>query len=125
MVATGLAVGLGILQLVSAYPDLVQAWAAVDPQPGRDRAETNAVLPSPAVSGQGWVRYGSFRDRNDSWKTFSSLLLDRSDQNRDTAELPHSEMAVEAYCGSALSAGTGKKNLYDFLGLKFEPSPVA
>jgi hypothetical protein len=30
---------------------------------------------------------------------------------------------VQAYLGSSLSAGIGKKNLYDFLGLKFAPSP--
>ena len=127
MVATGFSRGgLGVLQLVSAYPDLVQAWAVVDPQPARDQAETNAILPYPAVAEQGWLRYGFFRDRNDAWKTFSSLLLDRlPDKNRDTADLPHAEMAVQAYRGSSLSAGTGKKNLYDFLGLKFEPSPVA
>ena len=60
---------------------------------------------------------------NEEWKTFSSLLLDRlPDQNRDTAELPHAEMAVQAYRGFSLSADSGKKNLYEFLGLKFEPS---
>jgi pimeloyl-ACP methyl ester carboxylesterase len=127
VVATGFSRGgLGVLQLVSAYPDLVQAWAAVDPQPARDQAETNAVLPSPARSEHGWVRYGFFRDRDDAWKTFSSLLLARlPDQNSDTAELPHTEMAVQAYNGSSLSAGAGKKNLYDFLGLKFESSAIA
>ncbi len=46
VVATGFSRGgLGVLQLVSAYPDLVQAWAAVDPQPARDQKETNAILP--------------------------------------------------------------------------------
>jgi pimeloyl-ACP methyl ester carboxylesterase len=127
IVATGFSRGgLGVLQLVSAYPDLVQAWAAVDPQPARDQKETNAVLPVPALSEQGWVRYGSFRDRNDAWKTFSALLLARlPDQNRDTAELPHAEMAVQAYSGASLSALPGKKNLYDFLGLKFTSSPIA
>jgi pimeloyl-ACP methyl ester carboxylesterase len=124
VVATGFSRGgLGILQLVSAYPGLVQAWAVVDPQPARDQAETNVVLPSPSTTEQGWLRYGFFRDRNEAWKTFSSLLLDRlPDRNRDTAELPHAEMAVQAYRGSSLSADSGKKNLYEFLGLKFEPS---
>jgi pimeloyl-ACP methyl ester carboxylesterase len=124
VVATGFSRGgLGVLQLVSAYPDLVQAWAVVDPQPARSQAETNAILPSPAVSAQGWVRYGFFRDRNDAWKTFSTLLLDRlPEQNRDTAELPHAEMAVQAYRGSSLGKDTGKKNLYDFLSLKFVSS---
>jgi hypothetical protein len=32
---------------------------------------------------------------------------------------------VQAYGGSSLSAGTGNKNLYDFLGLKFEPLRIA
>jgi pimeloyl-ACP methyl ester carboxylesterase len=114
--------GLGVLQLVSTYPDLVQAWAVVDPAPARDQAETNAILSTPAVTEQGWIRYGFFRDRNDAWQTFSSLLFDRLPKNScDTAELSHSEMAVQAYRGSSLSADSGKKNLYDFLGLKFEP----
>jgi pimeloyl-ACP methyl ester carboxylesterase len=127
VVATGFSRGgLGVLQLVSAYPDLVRAWALVDPQPARDQAETNAVLPSPAVAQQGWVRYGFFRDRDDRWKTFSSQLLARlPDQNRQTAELPHGEMAAQAYRGSSLNAGTGKSNLYEFLGLKFEALPIA
>jgi pimeloyl-ACP methyl ester carboxylesterase len=126
VVATGFSRGgLGVLQLVSAYPDLVQAWAVVDPQPARDQAETNAILPSPAVTEQGWLRYGFFRNRN-SWKTFSSLLFDRiPEENRDTAEVPHVEMAVQAYRGSPLSVDTGKKNLYNFLSLKFVPSPIA
>jgi predicted peptidase len=45
VVATGFSRGgLGVLQLVSAYPDLAQAWAVVDPQPACDQAETNAIL---------------------------------------------------------------------------------
>jgi hypothetical protein len=36
-----------VLQFVSAYPDLVKAWAVVDPQPARDQAaETNAFQPT-------------------------------------------------------------------------------
>ena len=124
VIATGFSRGgLGILQLISAYPEVVQAWAVVDPQPARDQKELNAILPSPALAARGWLRYGSFRHRNETWKTFSSLLSDRfPEANRDTAELQHVEIAAEAYCGSLLSSGTGKKNLYDFLGLKFEPS---
>ncbi len=34
--------------------------------------------------------------------------------------LAHGEMAVQAYCGSPLASGSGKKNLYDFLGLNFD-----
>jgi pimeloyl-ACP methyl ester carboxylesterase len=125
VVATGFSRGgLGVLQLVSSYPHLVQAWAVIDPQPARHQAELNAVLPTPAVSERGWLRYGLFRNRDDSWKIFSALLSDRlPEENRDIAELPHAEMAVEAYYGSSLSADTDKKNLYDFLGLKFKPPP--
>jgi hypothetical protein len=91
-------------------------------RPSRDERHS----PSRAVTERGWLRYGLFRNRNDTWKTFSSLLFDRlPEQNRDTAELPHAEMAVQAYRGSPLSVGTGKKDLYNFLGLKFEPSPIA
>jgi hypothetical protein len=42
------------------------------------------------------------------------------EENRDTTELSHGQMAVQAYCGSPLSADRNKKNLYDFLELKFE-----
>jgi len=35
-------------------------------------------------------------------------------------ELSHDQMAVQAYGGSPLTAVHNKKNLYDFLGLKFE-----
>ena len=98
-----------MLQLVSAYPDLAQAWAVVDPQPACDQAETDAILPSPAVAERGWLRYGLFRNRNDTWKTFSSLLLDRlPEENRDTAELPHAEMA-QAYRGSPLRVGPARR----------------
>jgi len=127
VVATGFSRGgLGVLQLVSVYPDLVRAWAVVDPQPARDQAETDAILPIPAVAGRGWLRYGFFRDQTDSWKAFSSLLLQSlPEENRDTVELGHVEMAMESYRGSPLSADTRKKNIYDFLGLKFEPARIA
>jgi len=126
VVATGFSRGgLGVLQLVSTYPDLVQAWAVVDPAPARDQAERDAILTSPAVTDRGWVRYGFFRDRDEAWQTFSSLLFDHlPNKNCDTAELPHTEMAVQAYRASSLSADPGKKNLYDFLGLKYQPSSI-
>jgi pimeloyl-ACP methyl ester carboxylesterase len=113
--------GLGVLQLVSACPDLVQAWGVVDPQPPRDREEMDSILSSPAIGARGWLRYGEYRNRNDAWKRFSSLLCERLPEiNRDTAELPHDQMALQAYCGSRLAAGDSKKNLYDFLNLKFK-----
>ena len=125
IVATGFSRGgLGVLQLISAYPDLVQAWGAVDPQPLPDHEETTAILSSPALGARGWLRYGEYRNRSDAWKTFSSTLCDHlPEENRDTAELSHVQMAVQAYCGSPLSADSNKKNLYDFLELKFEPAP--
>jgi hypothetical protein len=52
------------------------------------------------------------------------MLCDRlPEENRDTAELSHGQMSVEAYCGSSLTP-SAKKNLYDFLGLKFEIADV-
>jgi pimeloyl-ACP methyl ester carboxylesterase len=120
IVATGFSRGgLGILQLVSAYPDLVQAWGVVDPQPARDQQETDSIFRSPAL-GRGWLRYGLYRKRDAAWETFSSLLFDHLPiENQDTAELAHDQMALQAYRGASLSADAGKKNLYDFLGLKF------
>ena len=126
IVATGFSRGgLGVLQLVSAYPELVQAWAVVDPQPARDQAEISAIFRSPAIDANGWLRYGIYRNRNDAWKAFSSLLFDRLPEgNRDTVDLPHVEMAVKAYHGNPLSGDGNKKSLYDHLGLKFEIAPI-
>jgi pimeloyl-ACP methyl ester carboxylesterase len=113
--------GLGVLQLVSTFPELVQAWGVVDPQPPRDREEMDSILFSPALGTRGWLRYGEYRNRSDAWKRFSSMLGERfPEANRETAELPHDQMAVQAYCGSPVAAGDSKKNLYDFLKLKFE-----
>ena len=124
IVATGFSRGgLGVLQIVSAYPDLVQTWASVDPQPARDQVETRAILPSPELATRGWLRYGLYRSRNDAWKSFSSLLFDQlPERNRDVVELSHAQMAVQAYNGSSLTAAAGKENLYDHLGLKFQPA---
>jgi pimeloyl-ACP methyl ester carboxylesterase len=126
IVATGFSRGgLGVLQLVSTYPELVQAWAIVDPQPARDQAESSAIFRSPAVR-NGWVRYGNFRNRDDAWKASSSLLFDQLPEgNRDAVDLSHVEIAVQAYHGNPLSGDVRKKNLYDHLGLKFEVAPLA
>ena len=126
IVATGFSRGgLGVLQLVSTYPELVQAWAIVDPQPARNQAETNAIFRSPAVR-NGWVRYGIFRNRDDAWKASSSLLFDQLPEgNRDAVDLSHVEIAVQAYHGNPLSGDGRKKNIYDHLGLKFEIAPLA
>lgn len=125
VVATGFSRGgLGVLQLISACPDLVQACGAVDPQPAQDGQEANAILSSPALAARTWLRYGEFRNRSDEWRAFSSMLFDRlPGANCDTAELSHVEMAVQAYCGSPLAADGEKANLYDFLGLKFQATP--
>jgi pimeloyl-ACP methyl ester carboxylesterase len=122
LVATGFSRGgLGVLQLISTYPDLVQAWGVVDPQPPRDREEMAAIFSSLAQGARGWLRYGEYRDSSDARKTFSSMLCDHlPEKNRDTAELSHVQMAVQAYCGSPLSEDRNKKNLYDFLELRFE-----
>jgi pimeloyl-ACP methyl ester carboxylesterase len=120
IVATGFSRGgLGVLQLASASPDLVQGWAAVDPQPTRDEEETSLILRSPGFRAGGWLRYGLYRYRQ-GWEKFSSrLLAELPTENCDTAELSHVEMAVEAYRGSSLSAQPHKKNIYEFLELKF------
>jgi pimeloyl-ACP methyl ester carboxylesterase len=122
VVATGFSRGgLGVLQLISTYPNLVQAWGVVDPAPPRDREEKAAILSRLTLGAPGWLRFGEYRNRSDEWKTFSSLLCDHlPEENRDTAELSHAEMAVQAYGGFSLSADRKKKNLYDFLELKFE-----
>jgi len=57
-----------------------------------------------------------FRD----WRYYSITPVTVPEENRDTAELSHVQMAVQAYCGSPLSEDRNKKNLYDFLELRFE-----
>ena len=127
IVATGFSRGgLGVLQLVSTYPELVQVWAIVDPQPARDEAETSAIFRSPSVNRNGWARYGIFRNRDDAWKASSSLLFDQLPEGAcDAVDLSHVEIAVQAYHGNPLSGDGSKKNLYDHLGLKFEVAPLA
>jgi pimeloyl-ACP methyl ester carboxylesterase len=111
--------GLGVLQLGSARPGLIQRWAAVDPQPTRDEEETSFILRSSAFRACGWLRYGLYRYRQ-GWENFSArLLTELPAENRDTAELSHVEMAIEAYRGSSLSPQPHKKNLYGFLEVKF------
>ena len=45
--------------------------------------------------------------------------------HRRTVACRNGGAGFQAYGGSSLSAGTGNKNLYDFLGLKFEPLRIA
>jgi pimeloyl-ACP methyl ester carboxylesterase len=121
IVATGFSRGgLGVLQLIAAHPNLVQAWAVVDPQPARDQAEAAFILQGP-MDAKGWLRYGQFRHRSEIWQTFSSQLFEYLPKGSgDTTELSHVELAVQAYGGFPLSTDPGKKNLYDHLGLQFE-----
>jgi pimeloyl-ACP methyl ester carboxylesterase len=122
IVATGFSRGgLGVLQLVSGYPELVDAWAVVDPQPPRDQAETNAILSSQAIGAQGWLRYGDIRNRNNAWRNFSSSLIAKLHHgDGDVTQLEHAELALQAYEGSRLSERPQRRNLYEFLGLEFE-----
>jgi pimeloyl-ACP methyl ester carboxylesterase len=127
IVATGFSRGgLGVLQLMSASPELVQAWAVVDPQPARDQAERQTIFRNPLMDAKGWLRYGRYRYLNDAWKQFSSLLCEHlPEANRDTNELSHTEVAAQAYNAVSLTADAGKKNLYDHLELKFAIPSVA
>jgi predicted peptidase len=122
LVATGFSRGgLGVLQLVSAFPSLISAWAVVDPQPARNDEEASTLLNSPAISDRAWVRYGVHRMQNETWRIFSSDLAAKIPQeNYAVTELSHSEMALAAYGGSALS--DTRNNLYEFLKLEFQRS---
>jgi pimeloyl-ACP methyl ester carboxylesterase len=109
--------GLGALQLVSAFPSLASAWAVVDSSPGRNDEEASAILSSPAMR-RGWVRYGADRRQNKAWRKFSSALAERiPPENYAETELSHTEMALAADCGQALS--DSGNNLYEFLKLEF------
>jgi pimeloyl-ACP methyl ester carboxylesterase len=121
LVATGFSRGgLGVLRLIAAHPKLLQAWALVDPQPPRD-GNTKAILAmTPAVAERGWLRYGRYR-KLDKWKAFSADLAAKLPAaNRDTIDLEHVEMSLQAYNGAPLSAMARTQNLYDFLAVKFD-----
>ena len=119
LVATGFSRGgLGVLQLVSAFPSLVSAWAVVDPQPARDDEEASAILNSPAIGARGWVRYGVYGTQNEARRKFSSDLAAKiPHEHYAVTELSHPEMALAAYGGWALS--DSRNNLYEFLNLEF------
>jgi len=126
LVATGFSRGgLGVLQLVSAFPSLLSRWAVVDPQPARNDEEASAILNSPVISDRGWVRYGVTRTRNEAWRKFSSDLAAKIPQeNYAVTELSHTDMALAAYGGSALS--DSRHDLYEFLNLEFrKPDELA
>jgi dienelactone hydrolase len=105
LVATGFSRGgLGVLQLVSAFPSLVSAWAVVDPQPARNDEEASTILNSPAIGARGWVRYGVYGTQNEARRKFSSDLAAKiPHENYAVTEFSHPEMALAAYGGSALS----------------------
>jgi dienelactone hydrolase len=119
LVATGFSRGgLGVLQLVSAFPSLVSGWAVVDPQPARNDEEASTILNSPAIGARGWVRYGVAGTQNEARRKFSSDLAAKiPHENYAVTELSHPEMALAAYGGSALS--DSRNNLYVFLNLEF------
>ena len=126
IVATGFSRGgLGVLQLVLAYPELVGAWAVVDPQPARDQEETSAILSNGAIGAKGWLRYGDLRNRDNTWRNFASGLLAKLHHGDcDVTQLGHSDMALQAYGGSRLSELPQNTNLYNFLGLEFQAASL-
>ena len=118
LVATGFSRGgLGVLQVLAAYPDLFERWAIADPQPPHER-EAAAII-SAAASRPGWLRYGTYRGRSPQWTAFAKALeATVSEPNRDVTSLGHGELALSAYAGDRLSAAP-KQNLYEFLDIQF------
>src|SRR5258708_21100087 len=53
--------GLGVLHLISAYPDLVQGRAVVVPQPARGAAERRPFFPWWFIGPRAAVGYGTYR----------------------------------------------------------------
>lgn len=114
--------GLGVLQLASDYPDFLAKWAIIDPQPAQDKGEEDRIVHQAGLGDKGWIRYGTFRNRNRSWELFSRRLLANTDSaNQDIAELAHDVMALRAYNGDRLSADPAKNDLYTFLGVRLLP----
>lgn len=118
LVATGFSRGgLGVLQVLAAYPDLFERWAIVDPQPPYEQ-EAAAIIAA-AARRPGWLRYGIYRERSAQWTAFAKALeATVPEPNRDVTSLGHGELALSAYAGDRLSRAP-KKNLYEFLGIQF------
>jgi pimeloyl-ACP methyl ester carboxylesterase len=102
LVATGFSRGgLGVLQVLAAYPDLFERWAIVDPQPPHEQEAA------------------AYRQRSTQWTAFAQALeATVPEPNRDVTSLGHGEVALSAYAGDRLSRAP-KQNLYEFLGLQF------
>ena len=118
LVATGFSRGgLGVLQVLAAYPDLFERWAIVDPQPPHEQ-EAAAIIAA-AASRPGWLRYGIYRERSTQWTAFAKALeATVPEPHRDVTPREHGEMALSAYAGDRLSSAP-KQNLYEFLGIQF------
>lgn len=118
LVATGFSRGgLGVLQVLAAYPDLFDRWAIADPQPPHEH-EAAAIIAA-AAKRPGWLRYGSYRERSSQWTAFAKLLeATVPEPNRDVTSRGHGEVALSAYAGESLSSAP-KQNLYEFLGIQF------
>lgn len=113
--------GLGVLQILCAYPNLISRWAIVDPQPPEAREQREAILRNSTALSQGWLRYGR---QFPAIEQFSKALAGpMRPKHVAFVDLKHSELAVQAYNGSNLEE-KGKKDitaqsLYEFLGLTY------
>lgn len=106
--------GLGVLQLMAAYPGLVSRWALVDPQRAEDSRERQAVAPGLSDRPNGWLRYGKQLAKNTPFSEYVASILPATHSR--FIDLSHAELAQRAFAGDPLE---GSMNLYTSLGLTF------
>lgn len=105
--------GLGLLQLMHADSELLQAWAIVDPQRAKEEDEA-ALLAMSDTLRRGWLRYGGLADSKPFAERLSRHLATGNSQ--EVREIGHGDLAMAAYAGDTLG---GSEDLYTFLGLDF------
>jgi pimeloyl-ACP methyl ester carboxylesterase len=106
--------GLGVLQFMSANPELVTRWAIVDPQRAEDEAEERALTPSASKRETGWLRFGNGISKNTPFSKQIAKALPT--ENSHFIEMQHGDLALAAFDGNPLGGAT---NLYEFLGLDY------
>jgi pimeloyl-ACP methyl ester carboxylesterase len=111
--------GLGVLQLMSAHPDLVRRWAIVDPQRAENDTEQQALVPPASKRETGWLRFGKGIPKNTPFSEQIAQLL--PPENVHFIDMPHGDMALAAFDGDRLGGAT---SLYEFLGLDYRRAQV-
>jgi pimeloyl-ACP methyl ester carboxylesterase len=110
--------GLGVLQLMSECKGLITRWAIVDPQRAEDKTEEAKILAA-AGTAPGWLRYTDDLKAN---VPIGQALAKVVGGHAFVGGRKHAEMAMRSFMGDPLAGAT---NMYQHLGVDYEPSPNA